>query len=93
MPFCVRLIWLHFILAYPHDEGLGVLQKALDSRADQSVSTDSLVDLAEVVLKNNMFEFNGKFYHQIRGTAVGTICAPPYSILFLADLEGKLLSS
>ena len=38
----------------PHDEGLGVLRKALDSRADQSVSTDSLMDLAEVVLKNNV---------------------------------------
>ena len=77
----------------PHDEGLGVLRKALDSRADRSVSTDSLMDLAEVILKNNMFEFNGRFYHQIRGTAIGTKCAPPSSILFLADLEEKLLRS
>ena len=75
----------------PNDEGLGVLRKALDSRAHQS--TDSLMDLAEVVLKNNIFECNGKFYHQIRGTAIGTNCAPPYSILFLADLEERLLSS
>ena len=37
----------------PHDEGLGVLRKALDSGSDQSVSTDSLMDLAERVLKNN----------------------------------------
>ena len=71
----------------PHDEGLGVLRKALDSRAYWSVSTDSLMDLADVVLKNNMFEFNGRFYHQIRGTAIGTKCAPPYSILFVVDLE------
>ena len=71
----------------PHDEGLGMLRKALDSRADRSVSTDSLMDLAEVVLKNNMFELNGRFYHQMRGTAIGTKCAPPYSLLFLADLE------
>ena len=77
----------------PHNEGLGVLRKALDSKADRSVSTDSLMDLAEVVLKNNMFEFNGRFYHQIRGTAIGTKCAPPHSILFLADLEEKLLHS
>ena len=76
-----------------HNEGLGVLRKALDSRADRSVSTDSLMDLAEVVLTNNMFEFNGRFYHQIRGTAIGTKCAPPYSILFLADLEEELLHS
>ena len=77
----------------PHNEGLRVLRKALDSRADRSLSTDSLMDLAEVVLTNNMFEFNGRFYHQIRGTAIGTKCAPPYSILFLADLEEKLLHS
>ena len=76
----------------PHNEGLEVLRKGLHSRADQSVSTDSLMD-SEVVLKNNMFEFNGRFYHQTIGTAIGTKCAPQYSILFLADLEEKLLRS
>ena len=75
----------------PHDEGLNALRDVLNSRNDQSVSTESLVELADVVLKNNFFEFNGAFYHQLRGTAIGTKCAPSYAILFLADLEEKLL--
>ena len=75
----------------PHDEGLKALRDVLNSRNDQSVSTESLVELADVVLKNNFFEFNGAFYDQLRGTAIGTKCAPSYAIFFLADLEEKLL--
>ena len=44
-------------------------------------------------LTASMLEFNGKLYHQIRGTAIGTKCAPLYSILLLAELEEKHLSS
>ncbi len=63
----------------------------MDSRDNQTVSTDSLVELADLVLKNNYFEFNNAFYRQLRGTAIGTKCAPPYAILFLAELENRLL--
>ena len=71
----------------PHDEGLGALRTALNSRENQSVSTDTLVELADLVLSNNFFEFNGDFFKQIRGTAIGTKCAPSYAILFLAALD------
>ena len=57
----------------------------------KDVTTDTLVELAELVLKNNIFQFNEKTYKQKRGTAIGTKFAPPYSILFMADLEEKLL--
>ena len=76
----------------PHDEGLEALRVSLDGREDKSVSTDSLVELAEVVLKNNFFEFNGSYFQQLRGTAIGNKCAPSYAILFLAALEEKLLA-
>ena len=49
------------------------------------------MELADLVLSNNFFEFNGDFFKQIRGTAIGTKCAPSYAILFLAALEEKLL--
>ena len=75
----------------PHDEGLEALRTALNSRENQSVSADTLVELADLVLSNNFFEFNGDFFKQIRGTAIGTKCAPSYAILFLAALEEKLL--
>ena len=48
-------------------------------------------ELMKLVLKNNFFEFNGEFFQQVRGTAIGTKCAPSYAILFLAALEQRLL--
>ena len=70
----------------PHDEGLAFLKDFLDSRVD------TLIELTELVLKNNIFEFSDKTYKQIRGTAIGTKFAPPYAVLFMAALEEKILS-
>ena len=77
----------------PHDEGLAALRKALDKRTSKSVSTDPLCELTEIVLKNNIFEFNEKTCRQLRGTAIGTKMAPPYAILFLAELEEAFLQT
>ena len=52
----------------PHEEGLEALREALERREDKAISTDSLTELAHLVLKNNFFEFNGDFYQQLRGT-------------------------
>ena len=45
------------------------------------------------MLKNNYFEHNGKFFKQLKGTAIGTKMAPSYAILFMDELEQKLLDS
>ena len=65
----------------PHDEGLIAMRKALDLRKDKRISTESLIELAECVLKNNIFEHNLSFYKQLRGTAIGTKMAPSYAII------------
>ena len=36
-----------------HDEDLSVLKKRLESRKEKYFSTDNIIDLAEVVLRNN----------------------------------------
>ena len=63
----------------PHQEGLDSLKRALETRADKSVPTQLLIDFMTHVLKQNVFEFNGKFYIQIVGTAMGTESAVTYS--------------
>ena len=73
----------------PHDEGLIAMRKALDLRKDKRISTESLIELAECVLKNNIFEHNLSFYKQLRGTAIGTKMVPPYAIIFLGDFEER----
>ena len=49
----------------------------------------TLNELAELVLKNKIFNFNDRTLKQKRGTAVGTKFALPYIILFMAELEEK----
>ena len=75
----------------PHVDGLVAMRKALDAQKDKTVSTDSLIALAECVLKNNIFEHNTSFHKQLSGTAIGTEMAPPYAITFMGDLEENLL--
>ena len=55
-----------------------------------TTKTLSLLELAEIVLKNNIFQLNEKTLKQLRGTAIGTTFAPPYAIIFMADLEERI---
>ena len=74
-----------------HEEGLASLRKFLDARTEKKVTTEILLELAEIVLKNNVFQFNGKTLKQLRSTAIGTKFAPPYTNIFMADLEERVL--
>ena len=75
----------------PHGGNLASLHKFLETRDNKQISSDTFIELAEIVLKNNIFEFNEKTFKQKRGTAIGTKFAPPYTILFMGDLEEKML--
>ncbi|CAH2327957.1 Hypothetical predicted protein, partial [Pelobates cultripes] len=44
-------------------------------------------DLMRFILTHNHFIFQGKYYHQVRGTAMGTACAPSYANLHLGWWE------
>ena len=77
----------------PHEEGLIAIRKALDTRKDKTISTDSLIELAECVLKNNIFEHDKSVFKQLRGTVIGTKMAPPYAIIFMDSLEEDILSN
>ena len=76
-----------------YSEGLTSLQRFLELKDNKQISSDILIELAEIVLNNNIFEFDEKTFRQVRGKAIGTKFAPPYAILFIADLEEKLLST
>ena len=65
----------------PH-EGLVSIRKHFNNRENKEVTTETLVELADIVLKNIYFQFLDKIFKQKWGTAIGTKFAPPYSILF-----------
>ena len=75
----------------PHEDGLEAIREALDRRVNLSVATDTLVELASLVLDNNYFEFDNKFYRQTLGTAIGIKFAPAFANLFMTRLEERLL--
>ena len=62
------------------------IREYLETRSDKSISSDSLCDLANYILKNNQFENEEIKYHQKRGFAIGTKFNPPYDILSMAGL-------
>ena len=73
----------------PNDEGLNVLFNALEKREEKNISTETIFELANFVLKNNYFEFNDEIFYQKRGTKM----APPYAILFMDDFETRFLNT
>ena len=77
----------------PHETRLKALKEVLDKREEKKISTEDLVKMAEFVLKNNYFEFNGKVKHQILGTAIGTKFTPTYACIFMDEIETKFLET
>ena len=68
--------------------GLAVLRIVLVKYSRFSTTFISLLmDVLEIILRFNIFEFDGDFFLQTRGTAMGTPVAPAYANLFLFGLE------
>ena len=57
------------------------------------ITTEDIVQMAEFVLKNNFFEFNGEVKRQKSGAAIRTKFAPPYACIFMDEVETAFLKS
>ena len=75
----------------PRDEGVQATREALYRRMDQSVPTEFIVTLLELLNKWNIFEFNGSLYQQLHGTAMGQTHAPDYADIFMSVIDKKIL--
>ncbi|XP_062609924.1 uncharacterized protein LOC134271725 [Saccostrea cucullata] len=60
------------------------------NKIDNRFTKEFLLEATELVLKNNVFTFNDKYFHQVKGTAMGTKMAPTYATLTLGYLEEAL---
>ncbi|XP_057297959.1 uncharacterized protein LOC130628918 [Hydractinia symbiolongicarpus] len=80
----------------PHDEGIkAVLDFIKQFRNEMPKYTPPnhvFHTLLHLILKNSFFKFMTSFYHQIKGTSMGTRMAPPYANLFMAVLEGLIIA-
>ena len=75
----------------PHNAGIQSIEEILVIyiTPNNLPHNSYIIELLEVVLTNNHFNFNGKHYHQVSGTAMGTKLAPLYANLFMTKFEEK----
>ena len=73
--------------------GLKALRNALENRNYEKIPTESLIKMAEFVLKTITLNLIVIFFQQISGTPLGTSFAPPYACNFVDQQETKLLET
>ena len=77
----------------PNDEGIRASMRALERFRLGNVKPRnlSIVNLLEMVLKKNNFQFNGNNYLQVGGTAIGTKAAPSFAVIYMGDFEDEFV--
>lgn len=68
--------------------GLEAVKKIMPKYPDSHI-----LKLLEINLTQNDFEFDSKFYLQVKGTAMGKKFAPSYANIFIADWEQTALAA
>jgi hypothetical protein len=69
------------------NEALKLLKKWLEEQYLNPEMLTLYLELAKLVLKLNFFQFNGKFYEQTEGAAMGNPLSPFLANLYMANFE------
>ena len=75
----------------PIDDLLDMLPEELEN-LELPFSIDTLIELIKLCIKDSKFEFNGKYYSQSFGMAMGNPLSPVLSNLYMELFEKKILS-
>ena len=79
----------------PIDTTIDIIKKQLEDDKDlhsrSNMTIKHICCLLEFCLKNTYFKFNGKFYEQKEGAAMGSPISPIVANLFMEDLETKAI--
>lgn len=72
--------------------GLRLIKQFLEEQCVTSALQDLLMALLEFVMQNAYLSFDGRVYHQIDGTAMGTAVAPTYANIIVYVLERVVIA-
>eukprot|EP00731_Ephydatia_muelleri_P027522 Em0019g395a len=76
-----------------HREGIecsvSALQHSYSTDPDQP-PPEVIGEMINIILTNNVIEFEGQIYLQLQGCAMGTKCAPAYASIFMGHVEKTL---
>lgn len=74
-------------------EGIQAIKNIFIKYPDSKRPEKELLELLNINLTRNDFEFNNKYFLQIRGTAMGKKFAPAYANIFMAEWEQTALQA
>lgn len=72
------------------EAGTSAVKKMFERYPDPKRPDEELLQLLDINLKRNDFMFDGEYYLQIRGTAMGKRFAPAYANIFMAIWEEEV---
>ena len=75
----------------PREEARIAVSEALDKRTDQTIPTNEVLKMMDMVLEHNNFSFNGKHFIQKEGTAIGSKLGMNYASTYLGHWEKQLM--
>ena len=76
-----------------NSDSIAAVKRVLNKETNKTVATKVITTFLPPVLTLNDFIFNCKNYCQIKGYAMGTICAPSHANIFMDELERKYVYS
>ena len=74
------------------DAGINSVKRAFDRYPDSDRPDKNIIDLLELSLKGNDFEFNGEMYQQVCGCAMGKRFSPNFASIYVAEWEEAAIS-
>ena len=77
----------------PQDEGINTVCQAYEDyhNKEPPIPVWYLREMLSLILQENSFQFDGKEYLQIHGTAMGTKMAVAFANIFMAKIEREIL--
>ena len=75
----------------PNNEVIAAAKRKQDNYTKKTVATKVRTTSLELILRLHNFILNSKFYLQIKGCAMGTICVPTYAKIFMSEFEEKYI--
>ena len=77
----------------PTELALRIIGEYLQTHQSQfsDLLIEALTKALTIIMRNNVVAFGDTFWHQQKGTAMGTPLEPPYATLFFAIKENSLI--
>ena len=73
------------------DAGINSIKRTFEKYPDSDRRDKNIIDLLELSLKGNDFEFNGEMYQQVCGCAMGERFSSHFTSIYVAEWEEAAL--